>query len=60
MNVLLLKDVVAILLDDQVISAPSINSRIAGEGIIEGVFTQDELTYLIKTMSAGSIPASLQ
>ncbi|MBL8746690.1 MAG: protein translocase subunit SecD [Phycisphaerae bacterium] len=49
----------AIVLDDQVYSAPRINSRIAGEGIIEGVFTSEELNYLIKTMSAGSLQAKL-
>jgi SecD/SecF fusion protein len=49
----------AIVLDDQVYSAPRINSRIAGEGVIEGVFTAEEIDYLIKTMGAGSLQAKL-
>lgn len=49
----------AIVLDDEVISAPNINSRIAGSGIIQGTFSQEELNYLIKTMSAGSLQAKL-
>ncbi len=49
----------AIVLDDQVYSAPRINSRISADGVIEGVFTAEELNYLIKTMSAGSLQAKL-
>lgn len=49
----------AIVLDDEVISAPSINSRISNSGIIQGNFSQEELNYLIKTMSAGSLQAKL-
>jgi SecD/SecF fusion protein len=49
----------AIVLDDEVISAPNINSRISGSGIIQGTFSQEELNYLIKTMSAGSLQAKL-
>ncbi|MBN8643899.1 MAG: protein translocase subunit SecD [Planctomycetes bacterium] len=49
----------AIVLDDEVISAPNINSRISSNGIIEGNFSPEELAYLIKTMSAGSLQAKL-
>lgn len=49
----------AIVLDDQVYSAPRINSRISNEGIIEGVFTPSEINYLVKTMAAGSLQAKL-
>jgi SecD/SecF fusion protein len=52
----------AISLDEKIISAPRINSRIGRSGIIEGGsdgFTKDELTYLINTLNAGSLPARL-
>ena len=50
-----------IVLDDRMISAPNINSRIDGHGSIEGGrggFSQDELNYLVNTLNAGSLPAS--
>lgn len=49
----------AIVLDDEVISAPTINSRISNSGIIQGNFSPEELQYLIKTMAAGSLQAKL-
>ncbi|MFM9956959.1 MAG: protein translocase subunit SecD [Phycisphaerales bacterium] len=49
----------AIVLDDEVISAPNINSRISNSGIIQGTFSEEEIAYLIKTMSAGSLQAKL-
>jgi SecD/SecF fusion protein len=53
----------AIVLDNKIISAPSINSPITGgSGIIEGGsagFTTSELNYLINTLNAGSLPAQL-
>jgi len=49
----------AIVLDDQVYSAPSINNRITDRGIIQGTFSQEELNYLIKTLAAGSLQAKL-
>lgn len=53
----------AISLDDKIISAPRINSQIGREGIIDGGdkgFSQSELTYLISTLNAGSLPARLE
>jgi SecD/SecF fusion protein len=53
----------AISLDDKIISAPRINSQIGREGIIDGGekgFSQAELTYLISTLNAGSLPARLE
>ena len=50
----------AIVLDGRVISAPNINERIGGSGVIEGGqggFKPDELNYLVKTLAAGSLPA---
>ncbi len=49
----------AILLDDQVYTAPNINSAISRSGIIEGEFTPDELNYVIRVMTAGSLKGSL-
>ncbi|MBC7835452.1 MAG: protein translocase subunit SecD [Phycisphaerales bacterium] len=49
----------AVLLDDEVYTAPNINSRIASSGIIQGVFTPEELNYIIRVMSAGSLQAKL-
>ncbi|HEV2292901.1 MAG TPA: protein translocase subunit SecD [Tepidisphaeraceae bacterium] len=53
----------AISLDDKIISAPRINSQIGREGIIDGGdkgFSNAELTYLISTLNAGSLPAKLE
>ncbi len=54
----------AIMLDNKVISAPNINEPITGgRGTISGGgsagFNEDELNYLVKTLSAGSLPAQL-
>ncbi|MBL0927279.1 MAG: protein translocase subunit SecD [Phycisphaerales bacterium] len=49
----------AIVLDGQVYSAPNINSRISNSGIIVGRFSDAELNYLIKTLSAGALAAKL-
>ena len=48
-----------IVLDDKLISAPNIQSQIGKTGVITGQRTQDELTYLISTLNAGSLPAQL-
>lgn len=49
----------AILLDDELYTAPTLNDRIAGSGIIEGNFDSKELNYIIKVLSAGSLQAKL-
>jgi SecD/SecF fusion protein len=52
----------AILLDNLVMSAPSINSEIREQGIIEGGgqgFKAKDVEYLIKILQEGSLPASL-
>ena len=52
----------AILLDNLVMSAPSINSEIRDSGIIEGGgqgFKAKEVTHLVNILQAGSLPASL-
>ncbi len=52
-------DPMAIVLDAQVYSAPTINSAISGSGIIMGNFSQAELSYLIRVLAAGSLEARL-
>ena len=50
----------AIVLDDEVISAPVIQSHIAGgSGIITGRFTVEETTNLAVLLRAGALPAGL-
>jgi len=51
----------AIVLDEQVISAPTIQSHIpGGSGIITGNFTVDEATNLAVLLRAGALPAELE
>ncbi len=50
----------AIVLDDEVISAPRINSHIpGGSGIITGNFTIEESTRLAVLLRSGALPAEL-
>ena len=50
----------AIVLDDEVISAPTIQSHIAGgSGIITGSFTVEESTNLAVLLRAGALPAKM-
>lgn len=50
----------AIVLDDEVISAPTIQSHIAGgSGIITGNFTIEEATNLAVLLRAGALPAKM-
>ncbi len=48
-----------ILLDDVAISAPNVESRILGDGIITGSFTQTEVQDMVNKLNAGSLPARL-
>ena len=50
----------AIVLDGNVVSAPRINSRISDSGLIEGSFTQAEVTDLVTTLRSGALPAGLE
>ena len=54
-----LKQPMAILLDDEVYSAPNIEAAISESGIISGKFTLDEVKALVSTLEAGSLPARL-
>ncbi len=49
----------AIVLDGRVVSAPVIRSRIAGEGLIEGDFTQQEAQDLSTVLRSGALPAGI-
>jgi preprotein translocase subunit SecD len=49
----------AIVLDNRVYSAPNINSRIDGDGIIQGSFTQQEASDLSLVLRSGALPAGL-
>lgn len=50
----------AIVLDDEVISAPTIQSHIAGgSGIITGSFTVEDSTNLAVLLRAGALPAKM-
>ena len=49
----------AIVLDDEVYTAPRLNSTIADSGVITGQFSEDELSYLIRVLTAGSLEAKV-
>jgi preprotein translocase subunit SecD len=50
----------AIILDDNVYSAPTIQGRISDEGRITGRFTTEEADELSKVLRAGALPATLR
>jgi preprotein translocase subunit SecD len=49
----------AIVLDREVYSAPRINQAIGPNGIIQGNFSADELSHLLRVLGAGSLEARL-
>ncbi len=49
-----------IVMDGELISAPRINERIGGSGIIEGRFTDEEVDVLVNVLRAGRLPAVLK
>ena len=49
----------AIVLDDQVYSAPTLQSRISESGTITGSFSNEEISYLIRVLAAGALEARL-
>ncbi|MGE0641122.1 MAG: protein translocase subunit SecD [Thermoanaerobaculia bacterium] len=49
----------AIILDNRIVSAPVINSRITDSGIIEGNFTQEQVQDLVTTLRSGALPAGI-
>jgi SecD/SecF fusion protein len=50
----------AIVLDGQVMSAPTINSEIGANGQITGGFTVEEVDRLVNTLRSGALPATLK
>ena len=49
----------AIVLDGQVYTAPTLQSRIGGSGQITGSFGEEEIRYLIRVLSAGALEGQL-
>lgn len=49
----------AIVLDDQVYTAPRLNDRISSNGIITGKFSDADVNYLIRVLTAGSLQAKV-
>jgi preprotein translocase subunit SecD len=50
----------AIVINDRVHSAPTINSKIGAEGIISGSFTMQEAEDMALLLRSGALPASLK
>lgn len=53
------RDRLAIVLDDHVIEAPTIHSKISDNGVIEGMGSQQAASDLALNLRAGSLPASV-
>ena len=49
----------AIIMDGLVLSAPSLNSPISNNGIIEGRFTREEVDFMSSILKSGRLPAVL-
>jgi SecD/SecF fusion protein len=49
----------AIVLDNQVYTAPNLNSKIGDRGQISGNFSEKDLDYLVRVLSSGSLGARL-
>lgn len=55
-----LQNSLGIILDGELLTAPSINSKIVKNGIIEGEFTNKEISDLISILKAGQLKTTLQ
>ncbi len=53
------QDQMAIVLDDEVYTAPNLNSEISTSGIIEGEFSPEEIDYIRRVLAGGSLQAKL-
>lgn len=53
------KNQLAVLLNEQIHSAPTINAVIGSSGVIEGSFTQEEIDELISVLNAGALQVPL-
>ena len=54
-----LKNRLGIVLDNTLLSAPNLNSRIGANGQITGHFTEAEVKTLVEILNAGKLPAAL-
>jgi SecD/SecF fusion protein len=52
-------DQMAVLLDDQVYTAPNLHSAIGKNGQISGSFNDTEIRYIVRVLSAGAMQAKL-
>ncbi len=52
-------DNMAVVLDDKVITAPTLQGRISNQGSITGDFSAEELRYIIQVLNAGALQARL-
>ena len=55
-----INQILAIVLDKKVLSAPSISARINGKGVIEGNFTQESANALAVQLRYGSLPIPIK
>ncbi|MFI4881455.1 MAG: protein translocase subunit SecD [Phycisphaerales bacterium JB064] len=49
----------AVVLDDRIITAPTLQGRISNTGSITGDFSREELNYVIQVLNAGALQARL-
>ena len=49
----------AVILDDEVYTAPRLQGRITSNGQITGNFSPDDINYVVRVLSAGSLQAKL-
>lgn len=54
------KSRLAILLNNEIYSAPTINAVISSNGVIEGRFTQEEIDSLVSVLNAGALEVPLK
>ncbi|MDX2132533.1 MAG: protein translocase subunit SecD [Planctomycetota bacterium] len=52
-------DQMAVLLDDEVYTAPNLRGRISSNGSIEGKFSPEEIQYVVRVLGGGSLQAKL-
>ena len=48
-----------IIFDGNLRSAPSINSKITSQGVIEGNMSEEDVNFIVGVLNAGSLPAAL-
>jgi SecD/SecF fusion protein len=53
------REPMAVLLDDEIYTAPTLQSAISKRGQITGDFSEAEISYIVKVLAAGSLQAKL-